>query len=218
MKKYTQEEYNAIERDSDGFKICPTGDYSNIEHFEDNCDFEKECVFASDSKFGNCCIFGKQCIFGIRCKFGRRCRFGIYCYFGYCNTFDGKCEFMYGCDFGNGCKFNESIFEDICVFGNCCTFSNCTISDNCNFGCYCEFTKGCKVEGNIELLDLIKFESTAGGICTYFIKHSKGIYIRSGNFNGSIYEFRELLSEEKYYDNNIAKILLTLADLVELEK
>lgn len=63
MKRYTQAEFDAFERDEKGIKYCPTGDYSQIENFGRLCNF------------GKCCRFGKYCCFGERCSFGERCNF-----------------------------------------------------------------------------------------------------------------------------------------------
>ena len=57
MKKYTQEEFDAIERDEYGIKNCPTGDYTAIKNF------------------GERCSFGEWCSFGERCRFGKTCNF-----------------------------------------------------------------------------------------------------------------------------------------------
>lgn len=65
MKKYTQEEFDAIERDEYGIKNCPTGDYTAIKIFGE------ECIF------GALCRFGEECSFGEWCSFGERCRFGV---------------------------------------------------------------------------------------------------------------------------------------------
>lgn len=63
MKKYTQEEFDAIERDEYGIKYCPSGDYTAIKNFGSGC------------SFGNWCSFGERCSFGEVCSFGERCRF-----------------------------------------------------------------------------------------------------------------------------------------------
>ena len=45
MKKYTQEEFDAIERDEYGIKNCPTGDYTAIKNFGNGCSFGEVCRF-----------------------------------------------------------------------------------------------------------------------------------------------------------------------------
>ena len=66
MKKYTQSDFDNFEVDENGYKICPSGDYTQI----------------SD--------FGAVCSFGARCRFGEGCRFGAGC------SFDEKCSFENG--------------------------------------------------------------------------------------------------------------------------
>lgn len=63
MKKYTQEEFNAIPCNEYGVKILPIGDYAEIKSFGEVC------------RFGEWCRFGKVCRFGEGCRFGEKCRF-----------------------------------------------------------------------------------------------------------------------------------------------
>ena len=63
MKKYTQEEFDAIERDEYGWKLCPTGDYTAIKIFGERCSFGEECSFGEWCSFGEGCSFGKACSF-----------------------------------------------------------------------------------------------------------------------------------------------------------
>ena len=51
MKKYTQSDFDNFEVDENGYKICPSGDYTQI------------------SRFGARCSFGAWCSFGERCSF-----------------------------------------------------------------------------------------------------------------------------------------------------
>lgn len=69
MKTYTQSEFDAIERDEYGFKNCPTGDYSQIQIFEERCSFGERCCFGRGCSFGERCSFGEWCSFGERCCF-----------------------------------------------------------------------------------------------------------------------------------------------------
>ena len=57
MKKYTQSDFDNFEVDENGYKICPSGDYTQI------------------SSFGERCSFGEGCSFGERCSFGAGCSF-----------------------------------------------------------------------------------------------------------------------------------------------
>ena len=61
MKKYTQEEFERLPIE-DGYRICPTGDYTQVK------DFGKRCSFGERCSFGRWCSFGKRCSFGEGCK------------------------------------------------------------------------------------------------------------------------------------------------------
>ena len=76
MKVYTQEEFDQLERDEYGWKICPSGDYSGIRNFPGWCSFGERC------RFGELCRFDERCRFGERCRFSELCRFDEWCSFG----------------------------------------------------------------------------------------------------------------------------------------
>ena len=63
MKKYTQSDFDNFEVDENGYKICPSGDYTQISSFGAWC------------RFGAWCSFGAWCRFGAWCSFGARCSF-----------------------------------------------------------------------------------------------------------------------------------------------
>lgn len=86
MKKYTQEEFDAFEVDEYGFKICPTGDYSDIKDFGERC------------SFGDGCSFGNQCSFGVHNRFGER------------NSFSERSGFGKWCNFERGRIVNGTYF------------------------------------------------------------------------------------------------------------
>ena len=52
MKVYTQEEFDVLPV-VDGYKQCPTGDYTQISHFGEGCSFGERC------SFGRWCSFGQ---------------------------------------------------------------------------------------------------------------------------------------------------------------
>ena len=52
MKKFTQAEFDALPRDANGYKICPTGDYSGISFFPECCKFGAESKFGASFYFG----------------------------------------------------------------------------------------------------------------------------------------------------------------------
>ena len=81
MKKYTQADFDAFEV-IDGIKQCPSGDYSDIRVFGEDCSFGAWC------SFGACCSFGEDCSFDEDCSFGAWCSFGKGC------SFEGKGEYI----------------------------------------------------------------------------------------------------------------------------
>lgn len=54
MKKYTQQEYDAMPI-VDGLRQCPTGDYSQCEKF-DRASFGKGASFGARTSFGECVL------------------------------------------------------------------------------------------------------------------------------------------------------------------
>lgn len=53
MKKFTQAEFDAIERNSDGIKEYPIGDYSLIKTSGNRCSFGEQCSFGEWCSFEN---------------------------------------------------------------------------------------------------------------------------------------------------------------------
>lgn len=43
MKKYTQSDFDNFEVDENGYKICPSGDYTQISSFGAGCSFGEKC-------------------------------------------------------------------------------------------------------------------------------------------------------------------------------
>lgn len=94
MKIYTQAEFDALERDEKGYRICPTGDYSAIEVFGGWCRFGARCSFGGWCRFGEGCSFGELCSFGKGCSFGEGCIFGERCSFGEGCSFENVGEYV----------------------------------------------------------------------------------------------------------------------------
>ena len=91
MKKYTQEEFDNFKTDEYGYKICPTGDYTDIKNFCEWCDFGDYSTFGERCDFGDYCHFGDDCCFCEWCFFGEWCSFGAGCSFGErCNFENGR--------------------------------------------------------------------------------------------------------------------------------
>ena len=79
MKKYSAEDLKTFEV-VNGFIICPTGDYTEIEQFPRCCSFGERCSFGVGCSFGKWCSFGERCSFDVGCRFGENCRFGVGCH------------------------------------------------------------------------------------------------------------------------------------------
>ena len=72
LKKYTQAEFDAMPANEYGGKICPTGDYTEIQSIP------------AFSELGNYCTLGNFCTLGNRCTLGDDCTLGICCKLGIC--------------------------------------------------------------------------------------------------------------------------------------
>ncbi|MGL5980771.1 MAG: zinc finger CCCH domain-containing protein [Phocaeicola sp.] len=171
MKKFTQEDFDNFEI-IDGYRQCPTGDYTNIE------------------KFGSCCSFSLLCSFGERCFFGKECLFGDWCSFGGFSSFKGRCSFGGECSFGDRCSFGLlCLFSEGCSFGERCSFSNdCSFGERCSFGESCSFEGVGKSKSGYPFLAFTGFGSRVGNkVC--FFNLEEGIYVRCGCFLGTIEEF-----------------------------
>ena len=60
MKTYTQEEFDAIPGDGEGVKTCPSGDYTQIKIFGEECSFGLWVEFdIPQFKDENTCYFSK---------------------------------------------------------------------------------------------------------------------------------------------------------------
>ena len=57
MKKWTQEEVDQIIPDEYGVRHFPTGDYSGIKSFGEDCSFGEGCGFGEVCSFGGWCSF-----------------------------------------------------------------------------------------------------------------------------------------------------------------
>ncbi len=117
MKVFTQEEYNAIERDKFGVKRLPKGDYTQIVLDKGRRSVDAGCEFGDECEFGAGCEFGYGCEFGDWCRFGDECEFDAWCELGAGCEFGAECRFDFGCEFGAGCKIGDD-----CKLGRRCKF------------------------------------------------------------------------------------------------
>lgn len=141
----TMEDVKKFEKDEYGRRICPSGDYTLINDFDENCIFGDFCRFGEGCSFGERCCFDKVCRFGWGCSFGKYCSFGERCRFG------EDCSFGDGCDLDNEHKFEGldevvdrvikvdyvGAFNDSIYFFK--TISNIYVRCNCFFGTIAEF-------------------------------------------------------------------------------
>ena len=207
MKKYTQEEFDNFSVDENGYKVCPSGDYSGIKEFGDCCIFGDGCCFGEKCRFGEWCSFGKCCSFGEGCSFGLGCRFDEQCDFGKCCSFGKVCRFGECCRFGKWCDFGKG-----CSFCRWCIFCN-----YCGFGECCEFGRECKIEGIYELKKLFKAEGLGSRErMTYFFLLTDGdILVRCGCFLGFIEDFEKQV-KETHGESKYAREYLMCAELAKL--
>lgn len=92
MERYNEEDLENFERDCLDHIICPSGDYTVIKDFPNNCVFESSCLFGNWSNFGKRNIFGEASRFGAWSRFGKWCSFGERCIFGELSRFGEKCS------------------------------------------------------------------------------------------------------------------------------
>ena len=178
MQKFTRSDFDSFPVDEYGFRICPSGDYSEIKHFPKRC------------------RFGELCRFGEWCSFGEWCRFGEGCSFGEGHSFGELCSFGERCSFDEGCSFGE-----LCSFGERCRFGK-----GCSFGERCSFGEGCSHEGltNSKYIAVDRIGSEKRK--TYFFAADEGYFVRAGCWFGSFDKFAKRVKKvhagtkhEKHY-------------------
>ena len=60
MRVYTQAEFDALPVEH-GIRQCPSGDYTQVKMFGEECSFSEECSFGEGCSFGGGCRFGEGC-------------------------------------------------------------------------------------------------------------------------------------------------------------
>ena len=191
MRHYTQEEFDALPV-VDGRKQCPTGDYSAIRNFPEQCVFGKRCSFGAACYFGELCSFRELCYFGEQCRFGEQCSFGEQC------RFDRLCRFGAACDFGKGCSFGAA----------------------CYFGELCSFGELCGFEGGYSPRDYSRPFITVGGIgsvgrTVYVFDFEDGLMIRAGCFFGTEEELLKCLKYDQ--DPHKERVYPAAVELAKLQ-
>ena len=219
MKKYTQEEFDAIPVDENGIRHCPTGDYTAIDRFGEGCSFGAACSFGAHCSFDEGCSFGEDCSFGEGCRFGEYCSFGEDCRFGEYCSFGAHCSFGEYCSFGEDCSFGEGCrFGAVCSFGAACRFgAHCSFGEGCSFGAVCRFGEGCICEFGqfVSMLSAGGFGSC--GRTTYFFRLSDGgICVRCGCFAGTLDEWAAKV-KQTHGDSQIAQAYLLLIPAIKVQ-
>ena len=213
LKKYTQEEFDAIPVDGFGIKRCPTGDYTAINCFGAGCSFGEGCRFDAHCSFGAACRFGAGCSFGVGCRFGAVCRFGEDCRFGEVCRFGVDCSFGEGCSFGEVCSFGAH-----CSFGAVCRFgARCSFDAHCSFGAVCRFGEGCICEfGQFVSMLSVGGRGSCGRTTYFFLLSDGGICVRCGCFAGTLDEWAAKV-KETHGDSYIARAYLLLIPAVKTQ-
>ena len=96
-------------------------------------------------------------------------------------------------------------FPEWCSFGERCSFG-----ELCSFGAWCSFGEGCSFEGHkARTSNPYIAIDRAGSVRrkTYFFDFEDGIYVRSGCFFGSLYEFRAKVLEDECGDTSTVKAM-----------
>ena len=211
MKTYTQQDFDAFEIDARGYKICPSGDYRQINYFGEKCSFDDGCIIGHKTTCDEECRFDRWCNFGDGCLFRKECIFGNLCHFGEGCSFGKRCNFGGWCDFGKECSFDRW-----CSFGEDCSFGKvCYFGKNSHFGELCDFGEKCSFENIGESKPGYPFIILTGGGSSegskvYFFNLQAGIYVRCGCFLGTLDEFRTHMK-----DNQSDPLYLDFADLAE---
>ena len=108
--------------------------------------------------------------------------------------FPERCSCGEWCSFGVGCSFGER-----CSFGAWCSFG-----ERCSFGEGCSF-EGHKARTSNPYIAIDRAGSVRRK--TYFFDFEDGIYVRSGCFFGSLYEFRAKVLEDECGDTSTVKAM-----------
>jgi len=225
MKVYTSSDLQTFERNSFGYLLCPSGDYTAIYSFDISCCFDSGSVFADYSCFNSRCFFGDSCRFGKFCTFTSTCRFGSFCVFGDSCTFGELSVFEHSCTFGYGCIFHDystfatsCTFGDDCRFGHYCSFGGASVfglanrfGENCAFDGLCTFEGGRVSNGRFFVCNRIGPSNASA----YFFKGTEGCFVRLGSWFVTFQEF-ECHIKCLYFDSDYLSEYLLALDLARV--
>lgn len=104
MKKYTQSDFDNFEVDENGYKICPSGDYTQISRFGEKCSFGEKCRFGEKCSFENGAVKNGRYVAVDRIgRANRKAYFFM--------DEDGKMFVRAGCWFSDMATFRERVKE-----------------------------------------------------------------------------------------------------------
>lgn len=137
MKAYTQQEFDVLTRDNDGYIHCPSGDWTQVDFGRaDKIRFDSGCELGYGCELGDWCELGDGCELGDWCKLGDECVLGDSCvleggrvrnavYFSagpiggarctayaYCDIKTGGVYVRAGCWFGDIAAFEQYVREE----------------------------------------------------------------------------------------------------------
>ena len=168
MKTYTQQDFDALVRDENGYLHCPAGDWSNVKFGGAD-----KIVFAAGCKLGDRCTLGDWCKLGDACTLGHWCKLG------------GWCKLGDRCTLGNGCKLG-----DVCKLGD-----DCEMGDGCTLGNGCALGGWCKLEGgriqNATFFFVSNIDNENRTAYAYCNTQTGEMYIRAGFWLGDIDAFEQ---------------------------
>ena len=104
MKKYTQSDFDNFEVDENGYKICPSGDYTQISRFGEKCSFGEGCRFGEMCSFENGAIKNGRYVAVDRIGSANRKAY-------FFMDEDGKMFVRAGCWFSDMAAFRERVKE-----------------------------------------------------------------------------------------------------------
>ena len=104
MKKYTQSDFDNFEVDENGYKICPSGDYTQISSFGERCSFGEGCRFGDECSFENGAVKNGRYVAVDRIGSANRKAY-------FFMDEDGKMFVRAGCWFSDMAAFRERVKE-----------------------------------------------------------------------------------------------------------
>ena len=138
MKTYTQQDFEALVRDENGYLHCQAGDWSNVKFggaanivFAAGCTLGNWCKLGDDCKLGGDCTLGNWCTLGDDCTLGGGCKLGDDC------TLGDRCKLGDRCTLGDRCKMEAGRVQNAAFF-----FASNIGSENRTAYAYCDTKMG----------------------------------------------------------------------------